>query len=57
MVMRTRKSTLKDGRALDDPMAAAEGALEPELRGIDLGKLRESARKDEQASETRRVSV
>jgi bifunctional DNA-binding transcriptional regulator/antitoxin component of YhaV-PrlF toxin-antitoxin module len=43
--------------APDDPIAAAEGALASELRGVELNKLRELARKDEQASEERRAKA
>lgn len=40
--------------APDDPIAAAEGALAGELAGLDLVRLRRTAREDERAAETRR---
>ncbi len=40
--------------APDDPIAAAEGALAGELRGIDLRRLRRAAREDERVAESRR---
>jgi AbrB family looped-hinge helix DNA binding protein len=40
--------------APDDPIAAAEGALVGELRGIDLRRLRRAAREDERVAESRR---
>jgi bifunctional DNA-binding transcriptional regulator/antitoxin component of YhaV-PrlF toxin-antitoxin module len=40
--------------APDDPIAAAEGALAEELNGLDLGRLRRTAREDERVAESRR---
>jgi len=40
--------------APDDPIAAAEGALAGELRGLDVGRLRRKAREDERVAGTRR---
>lgn len=41
--------------APDDPVAAAEGVLADEFRGIDLARLRRAARADERAAERRRM--
>jgi bifunctional DNA-binding transcriptional regulator/antitoxin component of YhaV-PrlF toxin-antitoxin module len=41
--------------APDDPVAAAEGALADEFRGIDLARLRRAARADERTAERRRT--
>jgi AbrB family looped-hinge helix DNA binding protein len=40
--------------APDDPIAAAEGALAADFGGIDLARLRQEARADEDAAEKRR---
>jgi AbrB family looped-hinge helix DNA binding protein len=40
--------------APDDPIAAAEGALATELRGLDAGRLRRRAREEERIAEQRR---
>jgi bifunctional DNA-binding transcriptional regulator/antitoxin component of YhaV-PrlF toxin-antitoxin module len=40
--------------APDDPIAAAEGALATELRGLDVGRLRRRAREEERIAEQRR---
>jgi AbrB family looped-hinge helix DNA binding protein len=40
--------------AVDDPVAAAEGALPEELGAVDLARLRRRARQDERAAESRR---
>jgi hypothetical protein len=40
--------------APDDPIAAAEGALAAELRGLDPVALRRRAREDERVAERRR---
>lgn len=40
--------------AVDDPIAAAEGALAEELGPVDLARLRRGARRDERAAESRR---
>ena len=40
--------------APDDPIAAAEGALAGGFGGLDVGRLRRTAREDEQAAEDRR---
>jgi len=41
--------------APDDPIAAAEGALAGEFSGLNLRRLRQTARADELAAEARRV--
>jgi AbrB family looped-hinge helix DNA binding protein len=41
--------------APDDPIAAAEGALAGELRGVDVGRLRREAREDERVAVARRL--
>jgi len=41
--------------APDDPIAAAEGALAPDVGRIDTAKLRARARKDDLAAERRRA--
>jgi AbrB family looped-hinge helix DNA binding protein len=40
--------------APDDPIAAAEGALAKEFSGLDLRRLRRSARRDERVRQARR---
>jgi AbrB family looped-hinge helix DNA binding protein len=40
--------------AVDDPIAAAEGALAEEFGAIDTRRLRRRAREDERAAESRR---
>ena len=40
--------------APDDPIAAAEGALAGEFRGLDPARLRQRAREDERVAEARR---
>jgi AbrB family looped-hinge helix DNA binding protein len=40
--------------APDDPIAAAEGVLANELANVDVGRLRDTARQDDQAAETAR---
>jgi bifunctional DNA-binding transcriptional regulator/antitoxin component of YhaV-PrlF toxin-antitoxin module len=40
--------------APDDPIAAAEGALAAEFAGVDIRRLRETARRDERAVERTR---
>jgi AbrB family looped-hinge helix DNA binding protein len=39
---------------IDDPIAAAEGALAEEFGPLDLGRLRRRAREDERVSQARR---
>jgi AbrB family looped-hinge helix DNA binding protein len=41
--------------APDDPIAAAEGALAAEFGGMDIDRLRRSARSDDRAAEGRRM--
>lgn len=41
---------------IDDPIAAAEGALVEELGPLDLGRLRRRAREDERFAQARRRS-
>ncbi len=41
--------------APDDPIAAAEGALADEFGGLDIERLRQTARTDERSGDARRI--